>query len=205
MTESATTSSVEPETGPSLPINGFLGGVVAVLLAFLPFSTVLGGGGRGLPPGPGPAGGAEGRRARRPRRARPAGPAGVPRRRVPRHRSRFSRRARARSPPVPHGGRDHHPRYPRYLHRRRRCPRRVRRLVPQGGPAPDRGGECGSGRGIASGEHSSGAHSTRSYVTNTRSSSPSLDTSVHSSRDHSGNRVSPSGDSGTSVSSSRSV
>jgi len=52
MTESATTSSVEPETGPSLPINGFLGGVVAVLLAFLPFSTVLGGAVAGYLQGP---------------------------------------------------------------------------------------------------------------------------------------------------------
>lgn len=43
MTESATGTSVEPEQGPSLLVNGFLGGVVAVLLAFLPFSTVLGG------------------------------------------------------------------------------------------------------------------------------------------------------------------
>lgn len=43
MAERATVSSDEPERGPSLLINGFLGGVVAVLLAFLPFSTVLGG------------------------------------------------------------------------------------------------------------------------------------------------------------------
>ena len=43
MTERATTSDVERERGSSLLLNGFLGGVVAVLLAFLPFSTVLGG------------------------------------------------------------------------------------------------------------------------------------------------------------------
>lgn len=52
MTESATASSVEPEKGPSLLINGFLGGVVAVLVAFLPFSTVLGGALAGYLQGP---------------------------------------------------------------------------------------------------------------------------------------------------------
>ena len=52
MTESATTSAVEPEKGPSLLINGFLGGVVAVLVAFLPFSTVLGGAVAGYLQGP---------------------------------------------------------------------------------------------------------------------------------------------------------
>jgi hypothetical protein len=43
MSEPTTTAAAGPERGPSLLINGFLGGVVAVLLAFLPFSTVLGG------------------------------------------------------------------------------------------------------------------------------------------------------------------
>lgn len=54
MTGSATASSAgpdheqdrgppEPEQGPSLLINALLGGIVAVLGAFLPFSTVLGG------------------------------------------------------------------------------------------------------------------------------------------------------------------
>jgi hypothetical protein len=56
MAERATTSSVDadrerdrgqgaagPERGPSLPINGLLGGVVAVLVVFRPFATVLGG------------------------------------------------------------------------------------------------------------------------------------------------------------------
>jgi hypothetical protein len=52
MAERRTTSPVEPERGPSLLINGFLGGVVAVLLAFLPFSTVLGGAVAGYLQGP---------------------------------------------------------------------------------------------------------------------------------------------------------
>ena len=52
MNEGATDSSVGPERGPSLLVNGFLGGVVAVLLAFLPFSTVLGGAVAGYLQGP---------------------------------------------------------------------------------------------------------------------------------------------------------
>jgi hypothetical protein len=40
------------ERGPSLFVNGLLGGVVAVLLAFLPFSTVLGGALAGYLQGP---------------------------------------------------------------------------------------------------------------------------------------------------------
>ena len=52
MTESATTSAVEPERGPSLLINGLLGGVVAVLVGFLPFSTVFGGAVAGYLQGP---------------------------------------------------------------------------------------------------------------------------------------------------------
>lgn len=43
MNEGTIDASGGPERGPSLLVNGFLGGVVAVLLAFLPFSTVLGG------------------------------------------------------------------------------------------------------------------------------------------------------------------
>jgi hypothetical protein len=52
MTERRATPAVEPERGPSLLINGFLGGVVAVLLAFLPFSPVLGGSVAGYLQGP---------------------------------------------------------------------------------------------------------------------------------------------------------
>jgi hypothetical protein len=51
-TEPTTKPAAGPERGPSLPINGFLGGVVAVLLAFLPFSTVIGGGVAGYLQGP---------------------------------------------------------------------------------------------------------------------------------------------------------
>lgn len=54
MTEGAdtATSPVGPERGPSLLVNGFLGGVVAVLLAFLPFSPVIGGSLAGYLQGP---------------------------------------------------------------------------------------------------------------------------------------------------------
>ena len=52
MAEPPTASPAEPERGPSLLVNGFLGGVVAVLLAFLPFSPVLGGAVAGYLQGP---------------------------------------------------------------------------------------------------------------------------------------------------------
>jgi len=63
--ESATTSSGDasrerergpgaagPERGPSLPIDGLLGGIVTVLVVFPPFSTVLGGAVAGYLRGP---------------------------------------------------------------------------------------------------------------------------------------------------------
>lgn len=52
MADPPTASPAGPERGPSLLVNALLGGVAAVLLAFLPFSTVLGGALAGYLQGP---------------------------------------------------------------------------------------------------------------------------------------------------------